>query len=73
MKKSINKTMILVGLVSVIFCDTKLKKLCFVIKSFFSKLFCLHEWGETICGGIHYSYRECHKCGKIQNNGSSWD
>lgn len=44
-----------------------------VINSFFRKLFCFHEWGETICGGIHYSYRYCNKCGKKQNNGSSWD
>lgn len=51
----------------------KALRLYFVISSFFSKLFCLHKWGETICGGIHYSYRNCEKCGKQQNNGSTWD
>jgi hypothetical protein len=44
-----------------------------VINSFFSKLFCFHKYGETICGGIHYSYKECEKCGKTKNTGSSWD
>jgi len=45
----------------------KALRLYFVINSFFSKLFCSHKWGETICGGIHYSYRNCEKCGKQQN------
>jgi hypothetical protein len=43
-----------------------------VINSFFSELFCLHDWGETISGGIHYSYSNCKKCGKQQNI-SKWD
>jgi hypothetical protein len=44
-----------------------------VINSFFSKLFCFHKYGKTICGGIHYSYKVCEKCGKTKNVGSSWD
>lgn len=31
------------------------------------QLFCIHKYGDWVCGGIAYNYRECLKCNHIQN------